>query len=319
MCSESNFLNTDWYFFPLRGPEGAVALLAMANHENANTERFFLSPAQKQMLYSYCDQAALAIERAQLSQDIEESRILSETEKLRSALLSSISHDLRTPLVSIIGSATSLQGLEHSLSPGAKGELLKNILDEAERLNRFIQNLLDMTRLGHGSLEPKRDWIEFRDILGRALKRLHKELAMHQVEIGAISELSTLYVDPVLMEQVLANILENASKYAPAGTKIKITFVKEGNNGVIRISDEGSGIPERDRDLVFDMFYRVKSTDMKAAGTGLGLAICRGLMEAHKGKIWAQTGISGQGTTIVISLPLSAVGGALSHIEESHE
>ncbi len=216
-----------WYFIPLRGPKGTVALLATAPMEKDEDTAFFLSPPYRRMLYSFCDQAALAIERAQLSEDIEETRILAETEKLRSALLSSISHDLRTPLVSIIGSTTSLKDLDKSLAPQGKKELLQNILNEAERLNRFIQNLLDMTKLGHGKLKPKREWMEFRDILGRSLKRLEKELSGHIVDIEDAADFTTLNVDAVLMEQVFVNILDNAAKYAPRGSHIHISFAKE--------------------------------------------------------------------------------------------
>ena len=204
-----------WYFIPLKGPNGTVAVLATAPPKGEEITDGFLVPSQRRMLLSFCDQAALAIDRALLTMDIEEARILSETEKLRSALLSSISHDLRTPLASIIGSTTSLQDFGHNLKPEVRQELLKNIMDEAERLNRFIQNLLDMTKLGHGNLKPKLDWIEFRDLLGRSLKRVEKDLASHEIDIEADSNLETLHVDPVLMEQVFVNILDNAAKYTP--------------------------------------------------------------------------------------------------------
>lgn len=300
-----------WYFIPLRGPKGTVALLATAPMEKGEDTEFFLSPPYRRMLYSFCDQAALAIERAQLSEDIEETRILAETEKLRSALLSSISHDLRTPLVSIIGSATSLRDLDKNLSPQGKEELLQNILNEAERLNRFIQNLLDMTKLGHGKLKPKREWVEFRDVLGRALKRLEKELSGYTIEIENSDDFTTLNVDAVLMEQAFVNILDNAAKYAPRGSVIRISFSKESGRAVIRFSDEGPGIPEHECELVFDMFYRVKSTDAKIAGTGLGLSICRGLIEAHGGKIRAENGPNGKGTTIILTFPESLAGNSL--------
>ena len=302
-----------WYFIPLRGPKGTVAVLGTSSLEYENDVEFFLSPSQRRMLNSFCDQAALAIERAQLADDIEEAHVFSETEKLRSALLSSISHDLRTPLVSIIGSAMTLQDVGKTLSPESVDELTKNVLDEAERLNRFIQNLLDMTKLGHGNIKPKQVWVEFRDVLGRALKRVEKETSHHKIEVDSKTSFSTLFIDPILMEQVFVNILDNAAKYAPPNTRLKVSFLKKNNKAVIIFADEGPGIPEQDRERVFDMFYRVRSTDTKVAGTGLGLAICRGLIEAHGGSIRAETGLDGKGTSIVIEFPLPMAGGALSN------
>ena len=301
-----------WYFVPLRGPHGVVAILSVAPLDDASGDDFLLSPPMRRMLFSYCDQAVLAIERAQLSDDIEENRIITETEKLRSALLSSISHDLRTPLVSIMGSATSLHDLDDSLTRDNKRELLNNILEETTRLNRFIQNLLDMTKLGHGKLKPKWGWVEFRDILGRSLQRLERELNMRKITIQADEDLETLYVDPVLIEQVFLNLLDNAAKYSPAGAAIDIIFTRKKDKALLVFTDHGAGIPEKDREQVFDMFYRVKSTDSKIAGTGLGLAICRGLIEAHGGTIHAESGPDGKGTSVVITFPSVLCGGTLA-------
>jgi len=253
---------------------------------------------------------------AELAGSLEESRMLAETEKLRGALLSSISHDLRTPLSTIIGSTTSLQEFGDRLDPQARQELLQNVMQEAERLNRFIQNLLDMTRLGHGNLKPQRDWIEFRDLVGRALKRVEKELDTRKVEIKADPGLDTLYADPVLMEQVFVNILDNAAKYAPAGSRIRISFAAKDKDVYIGIADEGPGIPEQDREHVFDMFFRVRATDTKVAGTGLGLAICRGLVEAHGGRIHVEGGLNGRGTAIVMIFPAAMAGSALEKRKE---
>jgi two-component system, OmpR family, sensor histidine kinase KdpD len=254
---------------------------------------------------------------AEMATSLEESRMLSETEKLRAALLSSISHDLRTPLSTIIGSATSLQEFGDRLDPQARQELLKNVMQEAERLNRFIQNLLDMTRLGHGNLKPQQDWVEFRDLVGRALKRVEKELDTRKVEINADPGLDILYTDPVLMEQVFVNILDNAAKYAPAGSRIRISFTAKGENIFITIADEGPGIPRQDREHVFDMFFRIRAADMKVAGTGLGLAICRGLVEAHGGAIRVENGLNGKGTSIVLIFPAAMAGSADERKKES--
>ena len=301
-----------WFFVPLKGPKGTVAVLGTSPQTSEVEEQFFLSPPQRSALFSYCDQAALAIERALLAEDIEETRLLSETEKLRSALLSSISHDLRTPLVSIIGSATTMQELDQNLSVQSKSDLLGNILDEAERLNRFVQNLLDMTRLGHGNLQIKQETTDFRDMVGRAAKRMEKALQGHEIKLDADPDWTNLMVDPVLMEQVFVNILDNASKYAPADTPITITFERKDQEIVIKFTDEGPGIPAKDREHVFDMFYRVRSKDSKIAGTGLGLAICRGLVEVHGGRIYVDSGPGGKGASIVIIFPLSMAGISLT-------
>lgn len=300
---------SQWYFVPLKGPKGVIALVGTAaqviNTRTEQADEFSLTSARRRSLLAYCDQAALAIEREQLSIDIEKSRLENETERLRTALLSSVSHDLRTPLSSIIGSATTLNHMKHSLSEKNRTELVNTILGEAERLNRFVQNLLDMTRLGHGAMEPKREWIgDIRDILGRATSRLQKVLNHHKVEFRIDDDVANLYADPSLIEQVMVNILENAAKYSPPETRIILSMEKsKDGRALLKITDQGYGIPEADREKIFDMFYRVRAGDSKVAGTGLGLAICRGIIESHGGTIHAEAGFMNKGTVIVISFP----------------
>lgn len=245
----------------------------------------------------------MAVERTNLASDIEEARLLTETEQLRSALLSSVSHDLRTPLVSILGSATTLA--KDNLNDANRKELVQTILDESERLNRFVQNLLDMTRLGYGALQPKREWSELREMAGRAVKQFAKPLERRRVEFEIPANFPLLNVDPVLMEQVLANVVDNAIKYTGDGGRISLKVSKRNGEAVIRISDDGVGIPPEARNAVFDIFYRVRAKDAQIAGTGLGLSICRGIIEAHGGRIVAKDGARNKGTTIEISLPLS--------------
>jgi two-component system sensor histidine kinase KdpD len=271
---------SDWLFMPLRTATGPVGLLGVAFDEPDDG----LSPEQRRLLDAVADQAAVAIERTNLASSIENARLLTETEQLRSALLSSISHDLRTPLVSIIGSATSLSTFGDTLSEENRAELLETVLEEAERLNRFVQNLLDMTRLGYGALELKRDWVDLRDVIGSAIERL--------------------YIDPVLIEQVIVNVLDNAAKYSAAGGAIRVRGFQRGGRAVVQVIDKGPGIPEQERELIFDMFYRVKAGDHRPAGTGLGLAICRGLMQAHGGTIVALPGEFGEGATIELTFPV---------------
>jgi two-component system sensor histidine kinase KdpD len=196
--------------------------------------------------------------------------------------------------------------MDKSLTAQNRKDLIGTILQEAERLNRFVQNLLDMTKLGHGAMEPKREWIgDIRDTLGRATARLQKVLAHHKVEFRIDDDVANLHADPTLIEQVMVNILENASKYSPPETRIVISLEKTRDKALLKITDQGFGIPEGDREKIFDMFYRVRAGDSQIAGTGLGLAICRGIIESHGGTIHAEAGFMDKGTVIVIAFPLA--------------
>jgi two-component system sensor histidine kinase KdpD len=294
---------SEWLFIPLRTATGAVGLLGVAFDD----PEAGVASEQRRLLDAVSDQAAVAIERTNLASSIENARILTETEQLRSALLSSISHDLRTPLVSIIGSATSLVTFGDRMSKDNRGELLQTVLEEAERLNRFVQNLLDMTRLGYGALVPKRDWVDLHDVIGSAMERLKQPLSKYNVVTDVKADMRLLYVDPILIEQVMVNVLDNAAKYSHAGGAIQIRAFERDEQSVIQVIDKGPGIPERERELIFDMFYRVKAGDNRIAGTGLGLAICRGLMQAHGGTIVALPGEYGEGACIELTLPFGAL------------
>ncbi|MDX2266295.1 MAG: sensor histidine kinase KdpD [Hyphomicrobiales bacterium] len=293
----------DWLFLPLKTRRGPVGLLGVSFKERGQP----LSPDQWRLLEALVGQVAIAVERTNLASDIEEARVFTETEQLRSALLSSVSHDLRTPLVSIIGSATSLASLGDDMTPENRQQLTQTILDESERLNRFVQNLLDMTRLGYGALQPKREWSDIREIAGRAIKQLRKVLGGRRVSLNAPETLPALFVDPVLIEQVVANILDNAAKYTKPDGKISIDAMQSGDSLLVRITDDGPGIPKEARESVFDIFYRVRAGDSQIAGTGLGLSICRGIVEAHGGQIKAKDAPSGQGAVIEFILPLTAM------------
>jgi two-component system sensor histidine kinase KdpD len=292
-----------WLFIPLKSKRGKLGLLSVAF---SDPERH-LTPEQAHLLEALVDQVAVAIERTNLAQDIEEVRVVTETERLRSALLSSVSHDLRTPLVSIIGSATSLASKDAKLKESDRAHLVETILDESERLNRYVQNLLDMTRLGYGALQPNREWSDLREVAGRAVKQVGKLARGQNIALALGSDLPPVLIDPVLIEQVLVNLLDNAIKYSPSGTTIAVEAERAAETMIVRVTDEGPGIPPDAREAVFDMFYRVRAGDKQAAGTGLGLSICRGLVEAHGGKIAAKPGKGGRGTTIEFTLPLSAM------------
>ncbi len=289
-----------WLFLPLKTVRSAVGVLGVQMTEDADLP----SPEQTRLLETLADQAAVAIERTTLVSDIESARVATEREKLRSALLSSLSHDLRTPLVSIMGAASSLIDYDAMLGPENRRDLAQTIQDEAERLNRFVQNLLDMTKLGAGALKARVDWADLRDIVGAAVERARRLSRDHAIRVEIAPTMPLLQVDGVLLEQVFFNLLDNACKYAPKGTQIKVWAMPTPDHIAIEVADQGPGIPPEDREKVFDMFFRAAQSDSNPAGTGLGLAICRGIVEAHGGTIKAEPGIHGAGTCILIHLPL---------------
>jgi len=252
----------------------------------------------------YVHQLGLAWFRTRLAANLSESRVAEETERLRSALLSSISHDLRTPLSSMIGSASTLKSMSNRLSEEDRESLLNSVLDEGHRLDRYIRNLLDMTKLGHGTLKIERDWIALTDILSSALRRTRNLMSGLRVERNVAEDLPLLFVHPALIEQALVNVLENAAKFAPDGSVLSINAQRFGDELVIAISDEGPGIPEDQRGQVFDMFFTGGEGDRGPHGSGLGLAICHGMVAAHGGRIRALPGPDNRGTTIEMALPL---------------
>ncbi|MFP3343433.1 ATP-binding protein [Halomonas sp. SIMBA_159] len=235
------------------------------------------------------------------------SRLAEEQERLRSALLASVSHDLRTPLASIIGAASSLRTLDAQLSQQDRFELLDGVLHESERLNRYIQNLLDMTRLGHGELAIERDWISVDDLVASARRRLTGALADINVRQAWDGELPLLNVHPALIEQALVNVLENAARFSPPNGVITIAAATDPLHSTLTltVTDEGPGIPPAMREQVFEMFFTGNEGDRSLHGTGLGLAICRGMLGAHGGTVTAVEGPNGQGTHIIMRLPLS--------------
>ena len=290
----------EWLFLPLKTVRGPVGVLGVQMEGQDG-----LSPEESRLIETLADQAAVAIERTTLVADVEAARLAGETERLRAALLSSLSHDLRTPLVSILGAATSLLNYHDSLSTGDRKDLAETIRDEAERLNRFVQNLLDMTRLGSGALKPNADWVDLFDVVGRAVERADRLLQRRHIKVDIDKTLPLLHIDPVLMEQVFFNLIDNACKYSPEGSIVTVWARRRAKDVLVEVCDQGVGIPEADRQRVFDMFYRVNAGDAQPAGTGLGLAISRGVVEAHGGTVHAEPGLHGNGTCIIINLPLA--------------
>jgi two-component system sensor histidine kinase KdpD len=229
-----------------------------------------------------------------------------ESERLRSALLTSISHDLKTPLASVLGAASTMRDLAGALSDAEKRDLLATVIEESERLNRFIANLLDMTRLESGAIVPNTALHDLGEIVGSALRRAAKILINHKVELVLAADLPMLELDAVLFEQVLFNLLDNAAKYSPHDTTVSISSRREQGFVLLEVADEGEGIPPDELESVFDKFYRVQKGDHVRPGTGLGLAISRGFVEAMRGTISAANRRDRRGAILTIRLPVPA-------------
>jgi two-component system sensor histidine kinase KdpD len=287
-------------FLPMRTGRGPIGIMGIDSDKPGP----LLTPDQRRLLDALMDQAALAIERVGLVTDMDRVKRTLETDRLRSALLTSISHDLKTPLAAVLAAAGTLRDLGKALDDSQKADLLVTIVDESERLNRFIANLLDMTRLEAGAVVPNAALHDVGEILGSALRRAGKILAQHRVDVDIAAELPMLRLDPVLFEQVLFNLLDNAAKYAPARTTIRIAAWRESEAVYLQVIDEGEGIPSGDLEQIFDKFYRVQKGDQVRAGTGLGLAISRGFVEAMHGTITAANRTDRSGAVFTVRLPV---------------
>ena len=287
-------------FLPMRTGRGAIGVIGIDSDKPGP----LLTPDQRRLLDALIDQSALAIERVRLVEDLERAKRTAEADRLRSALLTSISHDLKTPLAAVLGAAGTLRDLSSALSEREKADLLATIVDEAERLNRFIANLLDMTKLESGAIVPNAARHDIGEIVGSALRRASKILAHHQVELELAADLPMLDLDAVLFEQVLFNLLDNAAKYSPDGTTIRIQSWRDQDSVCLQVVDEGDGVAPEELELIFDKFYRAKKGDQVRAGTGLGLAISRGFVEAMRGTITAANRIDRRGAVFSIRLPI---------------
>jgi two-component system sensor histidine kinase KdpD len=264
-------------------------------------EKRMLHAEQRAFLDVFCRQVAAALERARLAEEARVAALRAKTEEMRSSLLSAVSHDLRTPLASITGAATSLR-YDSELAMNTRRELVESICDQAERLERLVGNLLDMTRLESGALSLKRDWLPLEETVGSALTRLDARLGARKVTVEIADGLPLIFVAPVLFEQIFINLLENADKYTPAGSSIKIRAAQEQNSVVVEVIDEGPGLPQGSEERVFEKFYR--GPHIGVSGAGLGLPICRGIAEAHGMSICAENSKAG-GATFRITIPLA--------------
>ncbi|MFP5429116.1 MAG: sensor histidine kinase, partial [Gammaproteobacteria bacterium] len=288
-----------WWWWPLAVEDQPLALLGVRPRTNDS-----LSPQRRRLLMALAQPLAQALARARLGEQLEAARLHGETEQLRSALLASVSHDLRTPLTAMRGSIDSLLALGDAIPPEDRRELLEGTRNEAERLDRYIQNLLDMTRLGHGGLKLARDWVAPADIVGSALNRLRVVLAPLRVSTDVPTELPLLFVHAALIEQALVNVLENAARFSPNNGRLELRVQVRDEQLCLAVSDQGPGIPVAEREKIFDMFYTAARGDRGGQGTGLGLAISQGMIGAHGGSILVGEGIDGHGTCITLCLPL---------------
>jgi len=298
-CGTDTLPSGRWWWWPLLAEGGSLAVLGV-RRDDAQP----LDHAERRHLASLAQPLAQALARVRLSEDLEAARLHGETEQLRSALLASVSHDLRTPLTVMRGSIDALATLGEAIPASDRQELLDATRQEAERLDRYIQNLLDMTRLGHGSLQLARDWVDPGDILASALQRLQPLLAGLQVTTQVEAGLPLLWVHPALIEQALVNVLENAIRFSEPGGRLEISLRRQAGELQISVADEGPGIPLEDRARIFDMFYTAARGDRGGQGTGLGLAICQGMVGAHGGRVSVDDGLDGRGTTLRMHLPL---------------
>ncbi|GEP57244.1 sensor histidine kinase [Reyranella soli] len=289
-----------WLFVPIRTVRGLVGVIGVL----ALKEGRELSAADRRLLDAVGNQAAIAIERMTLATDIDQARLGEERERLRSSMLTSVSHDLRTPLASIIGALSSLKSYRDRYDQPTRDELLGTALSEAERLDRFVGNLLDMTRLDAGAIVPKKESVDAGDLISTVLRRAAPLLQDRQVTTSIEPGLPPLSLDFVLAEQVLFNLLDNAAKYSPEGGRIEIDARRAGGRVEIVVRDEGPGIAAEALDRIFDKFYRADDGDRRRAGTGLGLAIAKGFVEVQGGTLAGRNRGDRSGAEFVVSWPV---------------
>jgi two-component system sensor histidine kinase KdpD len=264
-----------------------------------------LSAEDDRLLSAVAAQLGLAIERDRLQQEATEAEILRRTDELKSALINAVSHDLRTPLASIITAAGSLRQNDINWTDEERQEFAQAIEEEAQRLNRIVSNLLDLSRIEGGSLRPEKGWYDLGALIDDVLGRLRGMTADHPVRVHVPEDLPPVHLDYVEIDQVLSNLIENATKYTPAGAEITIAVEGRADEIRVEVGDRGPGIPAEALPRLFEAFYRVDGLGPRPRGTGVGLAVVRGLVEAHGGRIWAENR-SGGGARFVFTLPLTA-------------
>ncbi len=287
---------SDGLYLPLLTSERKIGVLGVI----PSLPRVAFMVDQLHLLETFTNQTALAIERACLTKDMENAHLQIEAERMRSSLLSSVSHDIRTPLASIMGATTGLLRHKDQLDTHAY-ELAQIAHEESQRLSRWVGNLLQITRLESGSVQVEKEWQPLEEVIGTTLLRLEDLLTDHPLKPELPDDLPLMLIDSVLIEQVFVNLLENAIKYTPSGSPIDLSAWAEDQKVIVEVADRGPGLPAGEEERIFDKFYRVHPTD--SGGIGLGLTICRAIVEAHGGRIWA-TNREGGGAIFYFTLPL---------------
>ncbi|MBD0272719.1 MAG: two-component sensor histidine kinase, partial [Acetobacteraceae bacterium] len=290
-----------WRFCPMRTPRGTVGLVGLLAREDGGGG---LDGEADSNLAALLDQAAVALERAQLMEERARDQARAETEALRTALLTSLGHDLRTPLTSIRGALGTLRGSGAALSAETRDDLLAMAEEEAERLGRYIADILAIVRIEHGQVEPRREPVDLGDAIEAAASRAERT-GGRAVRRAVGDRLPNPKLDPALLDQILNNLLDNALKFSGPSGRVAVRAWHEGNEVAVAVEDDGPGIPSADLARVFDPFFRATRTDRVAAGTGLGLAICRGLAQAMSGRIVAESPVApdGHGTRVTVRFP----------------
>jgi K+-sensing histidine kinase KdpD len=290
----------DRFYTPMRTSHGAIGAVGVGVPGGGS-----FTPEEEKLVRALADQTAVAVERMTLAAERDEARLAAETEQLRSALLNSLSHDLKTPLASITGAITALREYGELYDAASRDELAGAIQDEAERMTRFVGNLLDMTRLEAGGVQLHRGPTDIGEAIGAALRRTASLTREHRIDVQVRGALPLLELDAALLEQALVNLVDNAVKYAPAGSAITLSAQPEPGAVGICVTDEGPGLPEDAPERVFELFYRGAAPGRHPSGTGLGLAIVRGFVEAMGGTVSARNGPGGRGAVFKILFPLS--------------
>ena len=283
-------------YLPLRAPSGVVGVMGVRTRDK---QRPTLD--QQTLLETFARQVALAIERERLDEASEHSRVVIESERLYKTLLSSVSHELRTPLAAISGAASSLLEPKTGGNPETRKLLISEIQQGADRLNRVVENLLDMTRLESGRIKLNLEWCDVNDLLNVAVNRVKGDLESHELILDLAPDLPLIRADFVLLEQALVNLLHNAAIHTPSGTRVRVTSQVDGHEVLMIVADRGPGLPPADLGRVFDKFYRAPNAP--PGGTGLGLSITRGLVEAQGGRIKAENRSNG-GARFIIHFPI---------------
>ena len=283
-------------YLPLVGSSRTVGVLGILPDPSVSS----FDQEQVHVLESFANQTGMAIERAFLVEEAQRALLKAETETLRNTLLSSVSHDLRTPLAAITGAATTLLQRDVTLDEPSRQELIQTIFEEAEHLNRIIRNVLDMIRLESGAITLKKEWQSLEEILGVVLNRLAEKLKDHPLATRLPTDLPLVPFDPLLLEQVLINLLENAVRYTPPKSPLELSARVKGDNLEVELADRGPGIGPGDEERIFEKFMRGNAT---GGGIGLGLTICRAIITAHGGRIWAENR-GGGGAVFRFTLPM---------------